>query len=263
MDNQTAKADAGKPKLTLVPRQIIYDIAEVREYGNKKYGNPENWKTVEIERYHQALLRHTLAVWEDISAVDEEKCCIYFGNVKGETAMIVCNRFCTDKCGNSDEYYLFDTSMKDVVSNSVWTLDGKGYACRNNKGTLERMHTIVVENATGKKIPEGMYVDHINEDKLDNRLCNLRIVSPQESARNMPIKSNNTTGVTGVAKASKGNGYRAYITVNKKRMCLGTYPTIEEAARVRHCAEQKYGFKSKQNLNAFLCEMERGANNVN
>ena len=37
MDNQTAKADAGKPKLTLVPRQIIYDIAEVREYGNKKY----------------------------------------------------------------------------------------------------------------------------------------------------------------------------------------------------------------------------------
>lgn len=172
--------------------------------------------------------------------------------------MTVYGRFCVGKCGNRNRYYLFDTEMKDFVANNVWTLDGNGYVCRNIKGRLERMHTFVLERATGKKIPKGMYVDHINEDKLDNRLCNLRIVSPQESSRNMPLKSNNTTGVTGVSKSSKGNGYRAYITVDKKRMTLGTYPTIEEAARVRHCAEQKYGFKSKQNLYAFLCEMEKG-----
>lgn len=74
----------------------------------------------------------------------------------------------------------------------------------------------------------------------------------------MPIKANNTTGVTGVSKASKGCGYRAYITVDKKRIELGTYKTIEDAAKARHCAEQKYGFKSKQNLGAFLCELEKG-----
>ena len=47
-DDQSVKADAGKPKLTLVPQQIIYDIAAVREYGNRKYpeGGPDNWKTV-------------------------------------------------------------------------------------------------------------------------------------------------------------------------------------------------------------------------
>ena len=72
MDNQTAKADAGKPKLTLVPRQIIFDIAEVREYGNKKYGNPENWKTVEVERYRDAAFRHFMAYLDNPQGVDEE-----------------------------------------------------------------------------------------------------------------------------------------------------------------------------------------------
>ena len=69
---QSAKSDAGKPKLTLVPQQIIWDIAEVREYGNKKYGDPDNWKTVEKERYRDAAFRHMLQYLADPSGVDEE-----------------------------------------------------------------------------------------------------------------------------------------------------------------------------------------------
>lgn len=69
--NQRAKADEGKVDLTLVPRQIVYDIAEVREYGNKKYGDPDNWKTVEIERYWKALYRHFYAYLDDRDGKDE------------------------------------------------------------------------------------------------------------------------------------------------------------------------------------------------
>lgn len=72
MNNQTAKADAGKPDLTLVPRQIIWDIAAVREFGNAKYGSPDNWKNVELERYRAALFRHFLAYLDDPQGVDEE-----------------------------------------------------------------------------------------------------------------------------------------------------------------------------------------------
>ena len=61
--SQEAKADSGKPNLSLVPKQIIYEIEKTRRYGVEKYKDPDNWKRVEIERYHQALLRHTLAVW--------------------------------------------------------------------------------------------------------------------------------------------------------------------------------------------------------
>lgn len=72
MNNQNAKADAGKLQLTLVPTQIIKDIAEVRMYGNQKYHSPDNWKTVEIERYRDALFRHFLAYLDDPHGVDEE-----------------------------------------------------------------------------------------------------------------------------------------------------------------------------------------------
>lgn len=72
MNNQEAKADAGKPRITLVPRQIIWDIAEVREYGTKKYHDPENWRKVSAERYKDALCRHFLKYLDDSNSLDEE-----------------------------------------------------------------------------------------------------------------------------------------------------------------------------------------------
>ena len=72
MTDQTAKADAGKARLTLVPRRVIYAIARIREYGNRKYHDPENWKTVEIGRYRDAAFRHFLAYLDDPKGVDDE-----------------------------------------------------------------------------------------------------------------------------------------------------------------------------------------------
>lgn len=70
--NQTAKSDAGKPELDLVPMQILYDIAEVRAYGNRKYGDPNNWKSVELRRYVNALLRHMVEFVKDYDSEDKE-----------------------------------------------------------------------------------------------------------------------------------------------------------------------------------------------
>ena len=70
--SQSAKADAGKPRLTLVPMQIVFDVAEVREYGNRKYGDKDNWKKVEAERYREAAFRHFLKYIDDPDGVDEE-----------------------------------------------------------------------------------------------------------------------------------------------------------------------------------------------
>lgn len=50
MNNQRAKKDAGKLRVTLVPTEIIRAIARVRMYGTEKYGDPDNWRTVEPER---------------------------------------------------------------------------------------------------------------------------------------------------------------------------------------------------------------------
>ena len=70
--DQTIKADKGKPRLTLVPTAILKAIAPVREYGVHKYGDAENWREVEIERYKDAAYRHFVAYLEDPKGVDEE-----------------------------------------------------------------------------------------------------------------------------------------------------------------------------------------------
>jgi len=85
---QTAKADAGKLQLHLVPMQIVRDICEVREYGNRKYGDPNNWRQVELMRYVDALLRHTLAFAEDIYSVDEESGIPHYKHMECNLAFI-------------------------------------------------------------------------------------------------------------------------------------------------------------------------------
>lgn len=72
-ESQEAKRDAGKPRLTLVPREIIWDVAAIREFAvNTKYRDPENWKRVEPQRYRDAAFRHFLAYLDDPKSVDEE-----------------------------------------------------------------------------------------------------------------------------------------------------------------------------------------------
>lgn len=88
--DQTAKADAGKPRLTLVPMQMVFDVAEVREYGNRKYpdGGPDNWKRVEEDRYWEAAFRHFLRCVNDHKAVDPESGIRHFKHLLCNLAFI-------------------------------------------------------------------------------------------------------------------------------------------------------------------------------
>ena len=70
--NYEAKADKGKPQLTLVPRKIIADVAYIRMYGTEKYGDADNWKKVEPQRYRDAAFRHFLKYLDEPNGTDEE-----------------------------------------------------------------------------------------------------------------------------------------------------------------------------------------------
>ena len=87
--NQQAKADSGKPNLSLVPTEIIYEIEKVRSFGVEKYHDPDNWKQVEVERYHQALLRHTLAIWDDMCARDVESGLLHLSHIATNVAFML------------------------------------------------------------------------------------------------------------------------------------------------------------------------------
>lgn len=66
------KDDQNKQQISLVPPEIVEAVALIRQYGIKKYKDPENWRTVEPQRYWEAALRHTLAAWADDKAIDPE-----------------------------------------------------------------------------------------------------------------------------------------------------------------------------------------------
>ena len=87
--NQSAKADSGKPILSYVPKEIIYEIEKVRSFGVRKYKEPDNWKKVELERYHEALLRHTLAIWDDVGAKDSESGLLHLSHMATNIAFIL------------------------------------------------------------------------------------------------------------------------------------------------------------------------------
>lgn len=71
MSDQTVKTDAGKPDIYLVPPELFEAVAKIRMYGNEKYHDPDNWQTVEIERYYSAAMRHLLA-WRKGEDRDQE-----------------------------------------------------------------------------------------------------------------------------------------------------------------------------------------------
>ena len=88
--SQAAKADAGKPKLTLVPMRIMWEIAEVRMYGNKKYKDPDNWKQVEAERHFEAFLRHVVKAWSgDHLQIDPESGLLHLSHAACDLAFFL------------------------------------------------------------------------------------------------------------------------------------------------------------------------------
>ena len=87
--NTEAKQDTGKLQIQYVPPAIIESVARVREYGNMKYGDPDNWRTVAWERYFAAMLRHTIAMIRDPMSYDEESGLLHLDHVACNVAFIL------------------------------------------------------------------------------------------------------------------------------------------------------------------------------
>lgn len=85
----TAKADIGKPRPTLVPVSLIRAVTAVREYGTAKYHDPKNWRTVEPQRYRDALYRHWLAYLEEPNGTDVESGLPHLWHVACNVAFLI------------------------------------------------------------------------------------------------------------------------------------------------------------------------------
>ena len=113
--NQSAKADAGKPRPSLLEPELFYEVARVREYGVKKYGDKDNWKRVEAERYHDALLRHALACLHDPYAVDEESGLLHLGQICCNAMFLLAMRENDREDDSDDDWHSLKKQLRTLI----------------------------------------------------------------------------------------------------------------------------------------------------
>jgi hypothetical protein len=89
--------------------------------------------------------------------------------------------------------------------------------------------------------PEN-FLDHINGDRSDNRLINLRQATALENARNLKLYRKNTSGVPGVCYKKQVRKWIATIRVCDARVHLGYFSEKPDAIAARKKAERFYGF---------------------
>lgn len=126
------------------------------------------------------------------------------------------------------------TRKTKVANRLAGTVSGanhnKGYLQITIDGENFLAHRLVWLYVYGKW-PQNQ-IDHINRNKKDNRILNLRDVSNSTNQMNIGLRSHNSSGVTGVVKSSKSHKpWAAQIHRNNKKIFLGYFHTVEEAKR--------------------------------
>jgi hypothetical protein len=130
-------------------------------------------------------------------------------------------------------------SMDDARWNSRYagkecgTIDDRGYRRilfrgRDKSAKRIRVHQLAWYIITGAK--QDGEIDHINQNKLDNRALNLRCVSKSTNMRNSPMKSNNSSGITGVTWHKQRKKWCAQASLYGKHHHIGLFESINDAA---------------------------------
>lgn len=114
----------------------------------------------------------------------------------------------------------------------VW-LDGKHHYAH---------HLIWIMHNGDGSIPEGYQIDHIDHNRLNNNIWNLRLVTPIENNRNRGVSEYNTSGRVGVCWDKRRQKWYARISVHDKNLFLGYYNSFEDACAAREEAEKEFGF---------------------
>lgn len=121
------------------------------------------------------------------------------------------------------------------------TIGNHGYKIVGMSGKRHLAHRIIWEMHHGK-IPDGMQIDHVDHDKTNNKIENLRLVTSKENNYNMKFRSTNKSGVTGVSWDKQHGKWASNIKVNGVKIHLGLFSDLKTAAEVRRKAEIKYNF---------------------
>ena len=141
----------------------------------------------------------------------------------------------TQKLLKSKYHYNPSTGIFTRISTNKKTtyITSTGYKRIKINGTAYREHRLAWLYVYGY-IPEGI-IDHINRNKIDNAISNLRIATYSENKVNTDILRNNTSGEKCIHYHEAKRKYQVSVTRNHKRKHLGYFDTIKDAITARNC----------------------------
>lgn len=105
--------------------------------------------------------------------------------------------------------------------------NNEGYMSAEIKGVAYKIHRLVWLWMTGAW-PESC-IDHVNGDRSDNRWANLRLATRSQNGQNRKLNANNKSGYIGVYPFF--GKWRAQIAIKGKQIYIGTFDTVEDAAK--------------------------------
>lgn len=149
---------------------------------------------------------------------------------EGYAEIILCDTLGRE-CGRAK----VDLDYLDLAKSHKWYKSKNGYAVtRISKSKQIFLHHLIL------KPSEGMVIDHINGDGLDNRRHNLRECTHRQNSMNQKLRVDNRSGYKGVGWCSRKNRWRSRIQLGSREKHLGYYENIEDAIKVRKKAEEEH-----------------------
>lgn len=135
-----------------------------------------------------------------------------------------------------------DTGVKGKKGAEAGYVNNYGYRMVRVRYSSCSAHRIAWLLYYGKH-PAGQ-IDHVDGDRSNNSINNLRDVNPIDNSRNIKLGSRNKSGVLGVRWLQRQNRWVATITIRSKRISLGYGQDFFHLVAARKSAEVRYGFHS-------------------
>jgi hypothetical protein len=123
-------------------------------------------------------------------------------------------------------FWKVDRKSNKLKGKPVGAINGKGYFETKLNGKSFKVHRIIYAMHHGY-LPE--VVDHIDGNRTNNRIDNLRVATPGENKYNQKVYKNNTSGAKGIFWNEKHKKWRTQINYSGKRKCLGSFDDFNEA----------------------------------
>ena len=152
---------------------------------------------------------------------------------------------------DGDLYWKSTGSGRVDISMPSGSVDtSTGYRRILVKGKRYYAHRLIWLYVHGK-FPDEQ-IDHINGDKLDNSIENLRDVTTQENQRNQSMRVNNKSGHMGVSWHTCKDKWQVHIKADSKTKHLGYFNILEDAIEARQKADIEYGFHENHGREAMV-----------